>query len=336
MRTRIFSFSHVPQRSIVLTAALSYLTLFTAILLGYPLWVVALVAFAPWLPLLLSEVVYDYRHYAWLAVFEALLLLQFGQFVEHLAQIVQILLLHIPPEQANGIFGQVNREWVLFLWNTALLAGIVCLAFRWPHNRALWIAGVVAAWVEIEMIVIIAAYASTGIVGGPGLLARGGLIATPLLRPNLHFLYSLIQTGVLAWGFAAQLRTAHDEWLERAFPTFTPEQLAWASSQVETRQVKAGQDIVRQGELADNLYIIASGEVEVVRESDGQRRVVGKLSQGQFFGEVGVVGGKPRNATVRALTDCDLLALDGNTFRRLLSVSEETRQAVEMIMKARE
>ncbi|MBI3762613.1 MAG: cyclic nucleotide-binding domain-containing protein [Chloroflexi bacterium] len=336
MSTKIFSFSHVPQRSIILTAGLSYLTLFTAILLGYPLWVVALVAFAPWLPLLTSEVVYDYRHYAWLAVFEALLLLQFGQFAEHLAQIVQIFLLHFPPEQANGIFGQVNREWVLFLWNTALLAGIVVLALRWPRNRALWVAAVVAAWVEIEMIVIVITYVSTGIVGSPGLLGRGGVIGTPLLRPDLHFIYSLTQTGVLIWALVAQLRTAHDEWLERAFPTFTPEQLAWASSQVETRQVKAGQDIVRQGELADNLYIIASGEVEVIRDSNGERRVVGKLSRGQFFGEVGVVGGKPRNATVRAVTDCDLLALDGNTFRRMLSVSEQTREAVEMIMKARE
>lgn len=336
MRARVLSFNHIPQHALVLTTIISYLTQFTSILLGYPLWVVVLVTLVPWLPVLTQEMIYDYRHYAWLAVFEVLVLLQAGQFVQHLAQIIQIFALRVPPEQAGGIFGQVNREWVLFLWNTVLLVGIAFLALRWPGNRALWAAVAIAGWVEIELIVILIAYVSTGVVGTPGVLAKGGLAGTPLLRPDLHFIYSLFQTGVLAWALAVQLRTAHDEWLERAFPTFTAEQLAWASSQLETRQVKAGQAVVRQGELADKLYIIASGEVEVIREADGEKRVVNTLGQGHFFGEGGVVEARPRNATVRALTDCDLLVLDGNTFRRMLSVSQATMEAVAKIMKARE
>ena len=335
MRAKVLSLDHIPPNVLVLTTVISYLTQFTAILLGYPLWVIVLVTLVPWLPALTLEMIYDYRHYAWLAVFEVLLLLQVGQFLQHLAQIVQIFALGVAPEQAGGIFGQVNREPVAFVWNTVLLIGIGLLALRWPRNRALWLAAGVAFWVELELLVILITYVTTGVAGSPGILAHGGLIGSPLLRPDLHFIYSLLQTGALAWALVGQLRTAHDEWLERAFPTFSPAQLAWASSQLETMQARPGQVIVRQGELADNLYIIASGEAEVLREENGEKRVINQLSQGQYFGEAGILGGPPLTATVRAVTACDLLVLDGNTFRRMLSVSQETMEAVQKIMRTR-
>jgi voltage-gated potassium channel len=75
----------------------------------------------------------------------------------------------------------------------------------------------------------------------------------------------------------------------------------------------AGAMIVRRGERGDCMYFIAEGEVEI-RAADGPVR----LAPGDFFGEVALLTGEPRNATVVAAHRCTLLALDIVDFRSLL------------------
>jgi NADH dehydrogenase len=69
-----------------------------------------------------------------------------------------------------------------------------------------------------------------------------------------------------------------------------------------------GQDIVRQGDVGQSLYIIRSGEVEVRKDgADGAAAVVATLGAGQHFGEVAVFRRVRRTATVRAKTRVELL-----------------------------
>ncbi len=63
---------------------------------------------------------------------------------------------------------------------------------------------------------------------------------------------------------------------------------------------KEGAVIFGQGECGDSLYLIASGEVEIVYEDAGGRRaVVGCLREGEGFGEMSILSGRPRSATAR-------------------------------------
>ena len=60
---------------------------------------------------------------------------------------------------------------------------------------------------------------------------------------------------------------------------------------------------MRQGNTAHNLYIITKGEAEVrVAVAGGESRAVKTLGPGDFFGEMGLMTGEPRTATVTALT----------------------------------
>jgi CRP-like cAMP-binding protein len=70
-----------------------------------------------------------------------------------------------------------------------------------------------------------------------------------------------------------------------------------------------GQEIVREGDIGRELYIIRSGDVEVrKRRADGSGSdVVARLTSGDRFGEVAVFEGVRRTATVRAVTRVDLL-----------------------------
>ena len=71
---------------------------------------------------------------------------------------------------------------------------------------------------------------------------------------------------------------------------------------------EAGQDIVRQGDVGNSLFIIREGEVDVIRaDADGRESVLARLGQGQQFGEIAVFDRCPRTATVRAIGRVKLL-----------------------------
>ena len=80
-----------------------------------------------------------------------------------------------------------------------------------------------------------------------------------------------------------------------------------------------GQAIVRQGEQGDTLYLVARGEVLVRVRIDAGEREVARLGRGALFGEMSVLTGEPRTATVVALGDAALLAVDRDAFERILS-----------------
>jgi NADH:ubiquinone reductase (H+-translocating) len=93
---------------------------------------------------------------------------------------------------------------------------------------------------------------------------------------------------------------------------------------------EAGQAIVRQGELGQQLYLIWQGEVAVVREVDGQVEMLARLGPGQHFGEVAVFQNVRRTATVRALTAVEVIAVGAQEARVL---SETVRPFGEVMTK---
>ena len=88
-----------------------------------------------------------------------------------------------------------------------------------------------------------------------------------------------------------------------------------------------GQAIVRQGEQGDTLYLVARGEVIVrVRVDTVTEKEVARLGRGAFFGEMSVLTGEPRTATVVSLGDSALLGVDRDAFERILSKEPELAQ----------
>ncbi|MEX2620965.1 MAG: PIG-L family deacetylase [Egibacteraceae bacterium] len=86
--------------------------------------------------------------------------------------------------------------------------------------------------------------------------------------------------------------------------------MRFAGDDVDVRWFPPGFAIVEQGEPATALYLILSGEADVVRdEPDGDRHVVARLGTGEFFGELGVAHHTPRTAHVVASTSTTCLVL---------------------------
>jgi flavin-dependent dehydrogenase len=79
---------------------------------------------------------------------------------------------------------------------------------------------------------------------------------------------------------------------------------------------KAGEIIVRQGDVGDCMYIIQSGKVEVIREHEGKETRLAELGEGEFFGEMALFEKDVRSATVRPLGDVRVLTVDRRMFLR--------------------
>ena len=125
--------------------------------------------------------------------------------------------------------------------------------------------------------------------------------------------------------------------MERAFPQAPREIVAETASRMNILTFPPGAVVMRQGEASDRFYVIAKGEADVVhREPDGSERTLNTLRAGDYFGEVGILTGHARNATVRAKTSLEVLALDAAGLRTLMASSQRTSDEVERVAKARE
>ena len=116
------------------------------------------------------------------------------------------------------------------------------------------------------------------------------------------------------------------------FADHPPAMLVEFADRVRSESFAPGETIIRQGEQGDKFYLIESGEVEVSGEKDGVPFSGIVLGTGNFFGEVALLTGGPRNATVTARGKVDLLTLDKEHFEEALqrskSLDEQLREVL--------
>lgn len=125
---------------------------------------------------------------------------------------------------------------------------------------------------------------------------------------------------VVSWGMVARVPL---------FASLDAMTIASIAKLLRSRVVTAGHAIVRRGEPADCMYLIAAGEVEVELPEPV------RLGEGDFFGELALLQDTMRNATVLAVTRCQLLILDATDFRRLLQSQPEMKAAMLDVAAAR-
>jgi CRP-like cAMP-binding protein len=77
-----------------------------------------------------------------------------------------------------------------------------------------------------------------------------------------------------------------------------------------------GENIVRQGEMGECMYVIQEGQVEIICENNGEEVCLAIREAGEFFGEMAIFERTVRSATVRALGPARILTIDKKKFLR--------------------
>ena len=129
-----------------------------------------------------------------------------------------------------------------------------------------------------------------------------------------------------------------NEYVAKALSTLSIDQLALVTRQLEARTYSPGAPIISQGEPADQFYIITKGQVEIqLHQPNGPAISVATMSAGQYFGEIGLLRGGARTATVRASGEAnvEVVALDRAEFSSLIADSEPTKLAIDRVADQR-
>ena len=94
---------------------------------------------------------------------------------------------------------------------------------------------------------------------------------------------------------------------------------------MDTVDFKKGEDIIEEETLGDCAYIIEQGSVEVSKLTPhGEKQVLGVLEKSEIFGEMGLIDGLPRCATVTALENCVMSVCSRETFNSLADHNPES------------
>jgi CRP/FNR family transcriptional regulator len=103
------------------------------------------------------------------------------------------------------------------------------------------------------------------------------------------------------------------------FATLLDEDLAQVVELAVPRAFRAGEVVFREGDASDTCYVIRSGHARAVREHpDGRSITLAQFGPGDIFGELAMLGGEPRSATVETIEEAGTIAILGPDMRRLL------------------
>ncbi|MEJ2264333.1 MAG: cyclic nucleotide-binding domain-containing protein [Anaerolineales bacterium] len=96
-----------------------------------------------------------------------------------------------------------------------------------------------------------------------------------------------------------------------------------------------GENIVRQGEMGDCMYVIQEGQVEIICENNGEEVCLAIREAGEFFGEMAIFERTVRSATVRALGPARILTIDKKKFLRRIQEDPTLAFRIVEIMSSR-
>jgi CRP/FNR family cyclic AMP-dependent transcriptional regulator len=80
------------------------------------------------------------------------------------------------------------------------------------------------------------------------------------------------------------------------------------------KHLKSGEILFKEGAPGDEMYLIRSGKIRIVKDLEGTKKTLAVIGEGEFFGEMALLDKRPRSAAAIAETDAKLIIVDRNAF----------------------
>ena len=176
-------------------------------------------------------------------------------------------------------------------------------------------------------------FAFTGL-GKLGSLGRRSAVAEMFGIHLKGFIAWLFWRGVYVTkfpGMDGQLRLIADWFLDTFLPRDITQLRLFHEEAVHREHFECGETIFISGDFGDKVYFVVRGEVTVERD----KTVLATLHDGDVFGEAALISDLPRNATIRAATPVDAVAVSRQAFRELLGHLPGLSETMEKIMERR-
>ena len=119
------------------------------------------------------------------------------------------------------------------------------------------------------------------------------------------------------------------------FANLIPEDLERIAIIAREQWHPAGDVIGRKGEESDVMFVIVSGQVQIVIDSDGREQVLAERGPGEIIGEMAIIDPAPRSAGMVSKSELRVLAIEGEAFKTILRERPEVSLAVMQIISHR-
>ena len=120
------------------------------------------------------------------------------------------------------------------------------------------------------------------------------------------------------------------------FPTLESDEILVLAEDAVIEEFGIGELVVRQGEQGESLYLILKGRAEVLVESaGGEPQRVAQLTAGQYFGEISLLTGESRSATVKAAEDLRLVVIYKESIQALFNARPELVEQISLLVNIR-
>lgn len=106
-------------------------------------------------------------------------------------------------------------------------------------------------------------------------------------------------------------------------------------AQAELVEFAAGDYPIREGEQGHHLFVLLVGQASIIKRALGVQKTIQELGPGECFGEMSLIECRSRSASVRALTHCKLLKIDGDAIAPLLEVSSKLYRNIAILLSKR-
>jgi CRP/FNR family cyclic AMP-dependent transcriptional regulator len=83
------------------------------------------------------------------------------------------------------------------------------------------------------------------------------------------------------------------------------------------KRIKKGDVLLNEGEESTNLFWVQDGQLEVYKRKSNKEVLIGHVYTGELVGEMSFLDNMPRSATVKALTDCELLEIPSESYKQI-------------------
>ena len=102
------------------------------------------------------------------------------------------------------------------------------------------------------------------------------------------------------------------------FDNLEPAEIKQLVDIVDVKELAAGDTLFKEGAPGDAWYAMYRGRVDVIKDVGEDQKEIYPLGKGACFGEIAILDGKPRSATIKAIEDCVVLKISRSDFQTLL------------------
>ncbi len=120
------------------------------------------------------------------------------------------------------------------------------------------------------------------------------------------------------------------------FSELEKQELQLLLSHIQSKTYGKDSLVCREGERGNSLFVISRGDVAIIKQAPGGKEIrVQTLKDGDFFGEFGFFVDQKRHATVKAMTDCELLEISKNGLREMIKVHPRLNEVLHHLFRER-